>query len=35
MHGHSLHGNREISLLAGGGAHRRSAWGRPQGRSPR
>jgi len=34
MHGRSLCGNREISLLAGGGAHRRSARGRPQGRSP-
>ena len=35
MHGRSLYGNREISLLAAGGAHRRSARGRPQGRSPR
>jgi hypothetical protein len=35
MHGRSLRGNREISLLAVGGAHRRSARGRPQGRSPR
>ena len=34
MHGRSLCGNREISLLAAGGAHRRSARGRPQGRSP-
>ena len=34
MHGRSLRGNREISLLAVGGAHRRSARGRPQGRSP-
>jgi hypothetical protein len=34
MHGRSLHGNREISLLADGGAHRRSVRGRPQGRSP-
>ena len=34
MHGHSLRGNREISSLAGGGAHRRSVRGRPQGRSP-
>ena len=34
MHGRFLRGNREISLLAGGGAHRRSARGRPQGRSP-
>jgi hypothetical protein len=35
MHGRSLRGNREISLLAAGGAHLRSAWGRPQGRSLR
>ncbi len=34
MHGRSLDGNREISLLAVGEAHRRSAWGRPQGQSP-
>lgn len=34
MHGRSLYGNREISLLADGGAHRRSVRGRPQGRSP-
>ena len=35
MHGHSLPGNREISLLAGVVAHRRSAQGRPNGRSLR
>ena len=35
MHGRSLPGNREISLLAGGVAHRRSALGRPNGRSRR
>jgi hypothetical protein len=35
MHGHSLRGNREISSLTDGEAHRRSARGRPQGRSPR
>ena len=35
MHGRSLHGNREISLLAGGVAPCRSAWGRDQTRSPR
>ena len=35
MHGHSLFGNREISLLTGGVAHHRSAWGRPKGRSLR
>ena len=35
MHGHFLSGNREISLLAGGMAHRRSALGRRQTRSPR
>ena len=34
MYRSSLCGNREISLLAGGGAHRRSVRGRPQGRSP-
>ena len=33
MHGRSLFGNREISLLAGGVAHHRSAQGRPKGRS--
>ncbi len=33
MHGRSLLGNREISLLAGGGARHRSAQGRPKGRS--
>src|SRR5271156_3486815 len=33
-HGHSLRGNWEVSLLAGAGARRRSARGRPQGRSP-
>ena len=33
MHGRSLSGNREISLPAGGLARRRSAQGRPQGRS--
>jgi hypothetical protein len=35
MHGRSLFGNREISLLTDGGAHRRSAQGRPKGRSLR
>ncbi len=35
MHGRSLFGNREISLLAGGGAHHGSAQGRPKGRSLR
>ena len=35
MHGRSLSGNREISSLAGGGAHLRSALGRPHGRSQR
>ena len=35
MHAHSLFGNREISSLAGGVAHRRSALGRPYGRSQR
>jgi hypothetical protein len=35
MHGRSLSGNREISLLAGGLARRRSVPGRPQGRSRR
>ncbi len=35
MHARSLFGNREISLLAGGGAPCRSAWGRGQTRSPR
>jgi hypothetical protein len=34
-HRRSLPGNREISLLAGGVARRRSARGRPDGRSPR
>ena len=33
MHGRSLFGNREISSLAGGVAHHRSAQGRPKGRS--
>jgi hypothetical protein len=33
MHGRSLFGNREISSLAGGGAHHGSAQGRPKGRS--
>jgi len=33
MHGRSLFGNREISLLTGGVAHHRSAQGRPKGRS--
>jgi len=33
MHGRSLIGNREISLLAAGVAHPRSAQGRPKGRS--
>jgi hypothetical protein len=35
MHGRSLRGNREISLLTGGDARRRPAWGRPKGRSLR
>ena len=35
MHGHSLFGNREISLSTGGVAHHRSAWGRPKGHSLR
>jgi hypothetical protein len=35
MYGRSLPGNREISWLAGGGARRWSAPGRPQGRSRR
>jgi hypothetical protein len=35
MHGRSLSGNREISLLAGGVAPCRSAWGRGQTRSLR
>jgi hypothetical protein len=35
MHGRPLLGNREISRLADGGARRRSAPGRPQGRSRR
>jgi hypothetical protein len=35
MHGRSVDGNREISLLAGGVARHRSARGRPKGRSPR
>ena len=35
MHGRSLPGNREISSPTGGGAHRRSALGRPTGRSQR
>jgi hypothetical protein len=35
MHGRSLSGNREISLLAGGVAPCRSAWGRGQTRSSR
>lgn len=35
MQGHSLFGNREISSLAGGVAHRRSALGRRQTRSQR
>jgi hypothetical protein len=35
MHGRSLFGNREISSLAGGVAHHRSAQGRPKGRSLR
>lgn len=33
MHGCSLFGNREVSLLAGGVARHRSAQGRPKGRS--
>jgi hypothetical protein len=35
MHGRSLLGNREISLLAGGVAHHGSAQGRPKGQSLR
>ena len=35
MHGRSLPGNRDISPPAGGLAHRRSALGRPYGRSQR
>lgn len=35
MHGRSLSGNREISLLAGGVAPWRSVWGRDQTRSSR
>ena len=35
MHGRSVSGNREISLLAGGVAHPWSAQGRPKGRSLR
>lgn len=35
MHAHALDGNREISALAGEVALRRSARGRPEGRSPR
>lgn len=35
MHGRSLAGNREITSLAGGGAHFRSALGRPHGQSQR
>jgi hypothetical protein len=35
MCGSSLYGNREISLLAGGVAPCRPAWGRGQTRSPR
>lgn len=35
MHGRSLPGNRESSLPTGGVAHRRSALGRPIGRSQR
>ena len=35
MHGHSLIGNREVSFLAGGVAHGRSALGRGQTRSQR
>jgi hypothetical protein len=35
MHGRSLFGNREVSLLAGGNARHRSARGRPRGRSLR
>jgi hypothetical protein len=33
MHGRALYGNREISSLACGVAHHRSAQGRPKGRS--
>ena len=35
MHGRSLPGNRDISPLTGGVAHRRPALGRPHGRSRR
>jgi hypothetical protein len=35
MHGRSLPGNREVSSLAAGVAHLRSARGRPKGRSLR
>jgi hypothetical protein len=35
MHARALPGNREILWLAAARAHRRSAWGRPDGRSPR
>jgi hypothetical protein len=35
MHGRSLPGNRDISSPTGGVAHRRSALGRPNGRSQR
>jgi hypothetical protein len=35
MHGRSLPGNRDISPPTGGVAHRRSALGRPNGRSQR
>ncbi len=35
MHARSLSGNREISLLTGGGARHGSAQGRPNGRSLR
>jgi hypothetical protein len=35
MHGRSLYGNRDISSLAEGFAHLRSALGRPYGRSQR
>jgi hypothetical protein len=35
MHGRSLFGNRDISLLTGGGARVRPALGRPYGRSQR
>jgi hypothetical protein len=33
MHGRSLRGNREVSCLPSGGAHRWAASGRPDGRS--